>query len=54
MIIDFNALLAQHPEIAKYLLILFCLSEGLAMLPATITRANSVCQLIANLFKPKP
>lgn len=49
--IDFNALLAQHPEIAKYLLILFVVSEFLGMLPETITKATGVISAISLMLK---
>lgn len=46
--IDWNILLQQHPDIAKWALILFLISEGLGMLPTTITNASSVSQLLFN------
>jgi hypothetical protein len=60
--IDWNALLANHPDIAKYLLLLFAISEGLSLVPETITKATGVIQLLyitvlkitAKFKKPPP
>lgn len=52
--IDWNQLLSAHPAIAKWLLILFVISEGLALIPKSILQADSIIQLIMNLRKKKP